>query len=168
MPIEFNYPGTPKYALYLDDCRNPLGSVTINVGTPLDPVQMETLPWAVPRSYDEFVQVLTERGMPAFISFDHDLDEEHMKEYFAMKDNGDVIIDYDKFEVKTGLDCCKYMVDMALSMNQIPAAINLHTHNSYGLKNMKEYLKSVLPRVRITTDRLPFEWVPELLPASLK
>lgn len=60
-----------KKALYLDDVRTPT----------------ETLPgykpWYVVRNYNEFVEWISKNGLPDFISFDHDLADEHMNDYFS-------------------------------------------------------------------------------------
>jgi len=144
------------YALYLDDCRNP--TVTI-----------DGLPWVIARTYEEFKHELDTRGMPDFVSLDHDLFEEHMQMYFYMRKNGLTAIDYSTFEEKTGVDCCKalvYAIDANEDYPRLP--INLHTHNKYGLKVMYDYLRTELKYPKITTQRLPHVYVEELLPASLK
>ena len=145
------------YALYLDDCRNPL-------------ITVDGLPWVIARNYEEFKQALDTRGMPEFVSLDHDLYEEHMKMYFYMKANKLKTIDYSVFEHKTGLDCCKILMDFIYEVwEDFPRlGLNLHTHNKYGLQTMYDYLRKETQYLKITTDRIPHEYVEELLPASLK
>ena len=46
-----------NYKLYLDDERNPKTPGT----------------WVIARSFDEFVKIILEKGLPAEISFDNDL-----------------------------------------------------------------------------------------------
>lgn len=81
--------------IYLDDVRTPLDNT-----------------WFVVRSYDEFVNLIggLNYGEINVISFDHDLGDTAMKEYF-----GNVIhnytIDYDNITEKTGYDCIKWFVD---------------------------------------------------------
>lgn len=144
------------YALYLDDCRNPL-------------CQIENLPWVIARNYDEFKQALLNHGLPDFVSLDHDLYKEHMLAYFHMIQNGLNKIDYSTFEEKTGLDCCEYLINYILTVEEYPRfPINLHTHNKFGLLMMYDLLRKELQYPKITSNRLEHEYVPELIPTSLR
>lgn len=63
-----------SYHLFLDDIRDPSW------------VHWQPLPalpdsqWVVARDYPGFVETVTAQGIPAFVSFDHDLDAEGMAE----------------------------------------------------------------------------------------
>jgi hypothetical protein len=59
------------YNLYLDDSRDPIDSAFYTGN-----ILYSTLTWTVVRNYDEFVKIITERGVPDAISFDHDLGQE--------------------------------------------------------------------------------------------
>jgi len=63
------------YKLFLDDKRDPPG-----VGSD----------WVVARNYWEFIWAVTLKGMPEFISFDHDLGEP-----MDGKDCADWLVNYD-------------------------------------------------------------------------
>lgn len=94
------------YPLYLDDERDPK--------TPRV--------WVVVRSYDEFVLVVESRGIPNYVSLDHDLGE----------------------GVKTGYDCVKWFVDHCIEKGVVPEAVEVHAHtaNPVGRDNMLGYLAS--------------------------
>jgi len=84
-----------KISLYLDDVRTPL-----------------TDKWEVVRSYDEFVSHIRLNGLANYdmISFDHDLGDTSIKEYY-----NNVLpnysLDYDNILEKTGMDCVKWLVN---------------------------------------------------------
>lgn len=92
-----------NYSIYLDDIRQPK--------TQRD--------WVVLRSFDEFVQYITEHGPPEYISFDHDLGE----------------------DVPSGMDCAKWLVNNGI----VPKGYNVHSANPVGAANidglMRQWLK---------------------------
>ena len=59
-----------KTALYLDDQRTPTETIP------------GYHPWNVVRNYEEFTKWIIENGIPDLVSFDHDLAEEHINDYF--------------------------------------------------------------------------------------
>ena len=90
------------YKLYLDDERIP---------------KFEG--WTIVRSYEEFIKVICERGLPCEMSLDHDL--------------GD--------GVETGFDCVKWMVHrMMYDLRKI--SINVHSANPVGKDNIEGLIKS--------------------------
>jgi len=68
------------YRMYLDDVRNPKNDYDVVV-----------------RSFEEAIEYILEHGIPAFISFDHDL---------GLDDDGDV--------AKSGYDLAKWLVEQSL------------------------------------------------------
>jgi hypothetical protein len=123
---------TLKRALYLDDVRTP--TVTLE----------GFAPFAVVRNYDQFVGHIQSHGVPDLISFDHDLADEHMMDYFTHQANGIAVVEYDKFTEKTGLDCikwlCNYILDEHEKGNTIPMpAVRVHSHNPVGGANIHNY-----------------------------
>lgn len=112
------------YNLYLDDVRTPTQGN-----------------WVVVRDYDEFVEAVIRIGLDNFsyISLDHDLGEEAMIEYYTnVKHNN--IIDYSNINEKTGMDCCKFLVDHCLENNKSLPEINVHSANPVGSINMMSFL----------------------------
>ena len=70
-------------------------------------------------SYTEFVAYLEHKGLPDFISFDHDLGEEF-----------------------SGYDCAKYLVDYCLD-HQLPLSdFAVHSQNPVGKENIERLLNN--------------------------
>ena len=118
-----------KTALYLDDVRTPI----------------ETLPgykpWNVVRNYDEFAKWIIENGIPDLISFDHDLGEEHMNDYYSQfARQGYQIPDYESYKEKTGLDCAKFVVEYCQKMNVPLKQCCVHSHNPVGARNIQSFI----------------------------
>jgi hypothetical protein len=118
------------YKLYLDDVRTP--------------VEKE---WVVARNYEEFVKVIQELGLKNInvISLDHDLGESAIAEYYAnAKPNN--TIDYENILEKTGMDCCKFLVNESMDTNIPLPQVFVHSANPVGRVNMmgliNNYLKS--------------------------
>jgi hypothetical protein len=66
-----------NYSLFLDDERE------------VKDVKWLDLPpyhWVVVKSFNQFVSTIKERGIPSSVSFDHDLADEHYKEYHVAND----------------------------------------------------------------------------------
>lgn len=91
------------YKLYLDDERFPKLSDD----------------WIIVRSFDEFIKIILDKGLPSHISFDHDL--------------GD--------NVPTGFDCVKWMIHgMKYDLRNVD--INVHSANPVGRDNIEGLVKS--------------------------
>lgn len=118
------------YKVYLDDERTPIEN-----------------DWVIARNYDEFVEVIRNLGLKNIevISLDHDLDDSAIKEYYAnAKPNN--TLNYENILEKTGMDCCKFLVEESMETGIILPQIYLHTSNPVGRVNMmsliNNYLKS--------------------------
>lgn len=125
-----------KVSLYLDDIRTPT----------------ETLSgyseWNIVRNYDEFVEWITENGIPDLVSFDHDLAEEHMDDYLKqIMVEGFQHPSYHDYKEKTGLDCAKFLVEYS-EKNNIPLKqCVVHSHNPVGARNIQSYINGYLRHV---------------------
>ena len=118
-----------KKALYLDDVRTPI----------------TTLPdyeeWVVVRNYDEFVDWITKNGIPELISFDHDLANEHIVDYFRQRRiKGYQTPDYDSYYEKTGMDCAKWLINYAEENDLKINYVSVHSHNPVGAKNIQSLI----------------------------
>jgi hypothetical protein len=114
-----------KKALYLDDIRTPI----------------ETLegyhPWSIVRNYEEFVKHIEVNGIPDLISFDHDLADEHMADYWDKQARGVKNISYEKFKEKTGVDCLNWLIEHVLDRKEVsPFIVWVHSHNPMGAANI--------------------------------
>lgn len=103
----------------------------------LDDVRPRPDGWAVARSFGQFERILELYGVPATISFDHDLGMEHYK------DANDKVIDYSKYTEKTGYDCAKLLVER----NEFPKLAIVHSWNSAGAMNIANLLSPHCPVV---------------------
>ncbi len=97
-----------SYKLYLDDIRTP----------------DDHKKWVIARNYDEFVAIIKEKGTPDYISFDHDLADEHY--------GGD----YSK--EKTGMDCAKWLIQEDIVVENF----NVHSANPVGAENIRSLLNN--------------------------
>lgn len=139
-----------KKCLYLDDVRSPINELP------------GYEPWTIVRNYDEFVAYINTHGVPDFISFDHDLAQEHMEDYFAQVHAfGFQTPSYDKFKEKTGLDCAKYLIDYCIANDLVPKRCAVHSHNPVGGKNIQDCINSYKKHLGLAQDcylgRVPFK-----------
>ena len=107
-----------SYNLFLDDLRDP--NLFLN----------DTKTWVVVRTYNQFVETITKQGLPNFISFDHDLADEHYEG----------IVDYDNYKEKTGYDCAKWLVEYCMKTNQSLPEWQVHSMNPVGRININMIL----------------------------
>lgn len=92
--------------------------------------------WIVVRSYDDFVDVITTKGLPIFISFDHDIAD---KNYVKILNKQ---TDYSNFREKTGFECVKWLIDYCLDNNLEFPDYFVHSYNSVGSKNIISYIEN--------------------------
>lgn len=118
-----------KRALYLDDIRTPTTTI------------QGYEPWYVVRNYDEFVEWITKNGIPDLISFDHDLAQEHMDDYFKQKlSMGWQQPDYESYKEKTGLDCAQWLAQYIQANDLQLHAVSVHSHNPVGASNIQSFI----------------------------
>ena len=103
--------------LFLDDLR------TIDMVYP----NFNPNDWKIATTYFEFIRLITQLGMPQYISFDHDLGLESV----------------DRFgQEKTGYDCAKWLVDYCLDNNFELPKWKVHSANPVGRANIEAYLNN--------------------------
>lgn len=112
------------WKLFLDDLRNP---------QQIYPKTYTT--FTVARSFQEALDLLTEKGCPSFISFDHDLSDEHYHGDFS--------------RTPTGLDFAWRLISIDLDMRGggkafIPDEFSyaVHSMNPVGAANIRGALES--------------------------
>jgi hypothetical protein len=86
-----------SYYLFLDDIRQ-ISDVRKYCVLP----NINDKEWIIVRNYQEFVDLIMLRGLPQFLSLDHDLADTH----YGHGLNNDEI-PYESYKEKTGLDCSK-------------------------------------------------------------
>lgn len=115
--------------IYLDDVRTPTEKG-----------------WTVVRNYDEFVEAVNKHGLKNIkvISLDHDLGDEAMTEYYSnVKRNHK--LDYSNIRnEKTGMDCCKFLVNKSIDDNEQLPQVFVHSANPIGRDNMMNYINNFL------------------------
>ena len=116
-----------SYNLYLDDFRDPEQSFDHFHN------QLYLLGWVVVRSYDDFVKIIEEKGIPEIISFDHDLAVSHYE----------LQLPYDQYTEKTGYHCAKWLIYYCIdNKKELPATILIHSMNPAGSMNIKSLFES--------------------------
>jgi hypothetical protein len=124
------------YSLFLDDIRLP---------NPF--LKNYTKTWTVVRNYNEFVKIIKERGLPDFISFDHDLAHEHypiFEAFDALAEGREIRdlknIPYDTYEEKTGYHCALYLIEFCNKNKLKLPKWQVHSMNPVGAENIKQLL----------------------------
>ncbi len=113
------------YSLFLDDARTP-GMVTW--------VSLPQRSWIVARSYAEFVRLVAERGLPEFVSFDHDLADEAE----AAAVGG-----------RTGADCALWLAERCVATSAALPNYVIHSMNPIGralIASILETARDVIAR----------------------
>ena len=126
-----------KFKIYLDDIRTPIDSS-----------------WLVVRDYESFVKKVLEIEFYniEIISFDHDLGDSAMEEYWRNVTTYNTI-DYNNIKEKTGLDCAKWLVNYHMDKNLTGfPEINVHSYNPVGTKNIMSYINNFLKVSNIKVD----------------
>ena len=118
-----------NYNLFLDDIRIPTHVTWVDI--PKDQH------YSLVRNYQEFVDLITLRGLPKFVCYDHDLSDCHYGD--GLNDRG---IDYDKYQEKTGYDCAKWLVDYCMKNGVKHPPYVVHSMNPVGKQNIISYVES--------------------------
>lgn len=139
-----------RKTLYIDDIRTPTETLP------------NAHPWVVVRNYDGFVDYINTHGIPDVISFDHDLADEHMADYYAqMLKQGYQLPEYTAYKEKTGLDCARYLIRHSEQTGQPIKTCVVHSHNPVGAENIMKELNGFKKHMGLPADcyqhRFPFK-----------
>jgi hypothetical protein len=118
-----------NYNLFLDDVRLPNQVTWVD----LPPNQH----YSLVRNYQEFVDLITLRGVPKFVTYDHDLSDSHYGHGLRGDD-----IPYDQYVEKTGYDCAKWLVNYCMEKGIKHPPYTVHSMNPVGAKNIISYVES--------------------------
>jgi hypothetical protein len=121
--------------LFLDDIRNPKDCANGLVPSHLNKFYWES-DWFIVRTHNEFVDWITKNGLPDFISFDHDLADEHYIMDFSR------ILEAIPLE-KTGYDSAKWLGNYCLDNKVNLPDFVVHSQNPVGKANIQGYLDNV-------------------------
>jgi hypothetical protein len=121
--------------LFLDDIRNPKDCANGLVPVNFNKFYWEN-DWIIVRSYNEFVDWIVKNGLPDFISFDHDLADEHYTMDF------DKILNAVQGE-KTGYECAKWLGNYCIDNGKKLPDFVVHSQNPVGKLNIQGYLDNV-------------------------
>lgn len=113
--------------LFLDDVRK------------VSDIYSNTEEFHVVKNYKEFVEHIETFGLPSFISFDHDLADEHydigIENYLEDKE-----IDYSEFKEYTGMECAKWLVEYCIDNKKTLPDFFVHSANPAGKDNIQGLL----------------------------
>ena len=119
-----------SYKLFLDDMRNPYDIHWV-------PKVKNQQGWYIVRNYEQFKEHIILYGLPALVSFDHDLHDSHY-EAMIRESNGEQNVDYGS--VKTGYDCVKFLVDYCKRFELEFPEYHIHTLNNHAFERMNSYI----------------------------
>lgn len=122
-----------SYKLFIDDQREPnqVFKTTSNKE------------WEIVRNYNSFVEVISEKGLPFMVSFDHDLSPEHYRP--SMYDTDKHYTKYyndGTFREKTGYHAAQWLVTYCLDRDTDLPKWNVHSMNPVGKENITSLLDS--------------------------
>lgn len=120
-----------KYYLFLDDNRLPI-YIQDNPNVP------KHVPWTTVKSYMEFVEIIEDQGLPEFISYDHDLCYEAIREFLRIEGTNQPFNYKRPFMKKTGMDCLEYVLDICKKYNIQHPPYFVHSSNYICAKKMRE------------------------------
>ena len=123
-----------KYNLFLDDIRVPSQVTWVKIP--------DCQHYTVVRSYQEFVDMINLRGIPEYVCYDHDLSDVHYNNFHGVDEQGELKIDYSKFEEKTGYDCAKFLVHECFVKGVKHPPYVVHSMNPIGAKNIISYVET--------------------------
>jgi hypothetical protein len=117
--------------LFLDDIRNPFDlEANWLVFSPFELLEGDEVIWV--KSYNEFVEYITDFGVPDGICFDHDLADEHYNQDLKEED----------YKEKTGKDCANFLVEYCLD-NETPLPLwNCQSANPTGKENINSIMNN--------------------------
>lgn len=129
----FYLKGNMSYYLFLDDERMPSNVTWVNLP--------ENVDWTIVRSYTQFVETILQKGLPKFISFDHDLADEHYIQSIMLNEKIGMF-EYNSVEEKTGYDCAKWLVEYCMQKGIDVPPYTVHSMSIVGRENIINYLEN--------------------------
>lgn len=122
--------------LFLDDVRTPKEVTWVDL--PL--IGFEN--WVIVRSYEGFKKVIELNKIPKFVTYDHDLADEHYQQANTITEDGEIKFDYTKTKEKTGYDCAKWLVEKCIEWGIPHPPFAVHSLNPVGAENIRKYIEN--------------------------
>lgn len=126
-----------SYNLFLDDERNPWDVSWVNI---------RKEKYRVVRNFAEFVSCITALGVPDYVTFDHDLADDHYKamqiETMQMTSMFGGAVEVDYGHKQTGYDCAKWLVEHCHTNKRTFPQYNVHSLNPVGSERIRSYIES--------------------------
>lgn len=118
-----------SYYLFLDDIR-----------MHDEIIEYTPLPIVCARDYEQFVDCITDLGMPSIVSFDHDLHPDHY---------------WGRYEAaKTGLDCVRFLIDWCKQFELGFPIWQVHSLNEKRKPVMEGIIKNAISRGDIIPEHI--------------
>lgn len=120
------------YKLFLDDVRTMTDCITYmhqRIGKK-NPIYLER-DWVICRNFGCFVNTIEDMGLPDFISYDHDLADEHYIKYL-----GEPFSETNQYEEKTGYECARWLVEYCQSKGLKIPEFAVHSMNPVGAERI--------------------------------
>lgn len=97
--------------------------------------------WDIVRNYQQFVDHVNNNGIPKFVTFDHDLCDEHYQAY----DSGE----QDYGNEKTGYECAKFLVEYCVENVYKFPEYAVHSMNPVGKERIIKYIENAKTHLNI-------------------
>lgn len=117
-----------KKLLWLDDIRDPHSSDWLMRYAPAFAYNEGEVHWV--KRYSEFVDWITENGLPDLICFDHDLSDIHCNK--------------STYKEKTGFTCAQWLVDYCIDNNKMIPNFRIQSANPVGKENIEGLLNGAI------------------------
>lgn len=129
-----------KYILFVDDIRRPRECMQYMLGRIFDINMYRKEDWVIVKNYREFTQYIKDNGAPDFVSFDHDLADEH----YMKKHTSDFPEYYNDgtYKEKTGYDCAAFLIEYCMDNNIKFPPFAIHSQNPVGTDNIKSLIEN--------------------------
>lgn len=119
--------------IWLDDKRNPFEFEWIEKYVSNFNSDNMNVIWV--KNYDDFVNWISENGLPDMVCFDHDLGDDVASKRQARKE---------KKETKSGYDCAKWLVEYCLDNEKTLPIWVIQSQNPVGKDNINGLLQNFL------------------------
>ena len=104
---------------------------------------LENVDWVLVKNYNEFCNIIKSKGVPEFVSFDHDLADEHRRPsmYNSDKHYSNYYTD-GTFKEKTGYECARFLIEYCDENKLDFPEYSVHSMNPIGKLNIISIIES--------------------------